>query len=121
MGGAVIGTTPFDHAGPCAGYTATFRRARYQNHPHKVAPGATTADVRLERPNFKVRVVSRPAGAMIKIAGVDAGKTPVTISLPGYETTSIELHRNGYAPTSQRVYAGKSGTKVDVKLKPKRR
>lgn len=100
---------------------ATFRRAKYQTQVHTIAPGDTTADVRLERPGFKVKVTSRPAGATVKVGGAAVGKTPVVITLPGYETTSIELTRNGYAVTSQRVYAGKSGQKVDVKLKPRRR
>jgi hypothetical protein len=121
INGKAIGVTPITHEGPCAGYKATFKRERYQSQTHTVAPGDTTADVRLERPQFKVRVTSRPSGALVKIGGVDAGKTPITVNLPGYETTSIELSRAGSATTTQRVYAGKSGQKVDVKLKPRRR
>lgn len=121
IAGKVAGLTPFTYEGSCGGFDATFRRERYQPQTHAVAPGAAAAEVRLERPSFKIRVTSRPAGATVSIAGVAAGKTPVTVALPGYETTSIELSRSGYAPITQRVYAGKSGQKVDVKLKPRRR
>ena len=75
--------------------------------------------MRLERPQFRVKVTSRPPGAMVKVGGADVGKTPVTISLPGFETTSIELVKGGVT-TTQRVYAGKTGQKVDVKLKTRR-
>ncbi len=121
LGGEVLGTTPFTHTGSCAAYKVTFRRARYQSLTRDVAAGATTLDVRLERPSFRVKVTSRPSGATVKVGGVELGKTPVTIALPGFETSSIELTRSGHAPATQRVYAGKAGQKVDVRLKPRRR
>ncbi|MBZ0236852.1 MAG: PEGA domain-containing protein, partial [Deltaproteobacteria bacterium] len=116
LDGSVIGTTPFEHEGSCAAYQVTFRRDKYASLTEEVAAGATSLDVRLERPPFKVRVTSRPSGAVVKVGGENLGKTPVTITLPGFETTSIELVRGGKT-TPHRVYAGKSGQKVHVKLR----
>jgi len=119
VGGKVIGTTPFNYDGSCAAFKVTFRREKYQSQTKEIAPGTTTFEVRLERPQFRVKVTSRPPGAMVKVGGEDRGKTPVTIALPGFETTSIELVKGGVT-TTQRVYAGKTGQKVDVKLKTRR-
>jgi hypothetical protein len=119
LGGEVLGTTPFEHEGSCDAYAVTFQREKYQSQTLEVAAGASSLEVRLERPQFKVKVTSRPSGATVKVGGESVGKTPVTIKLPGFETTSLELVRGGVT-TTQRVYPGKSGHKVDVKLKTRR-
>ncbi len=121
LAGQVIGSTPFTHDGPCTGYQVTFRRDRYQRLNREVGASATAIDVRLERPMFRVKVSSRPSGATVTVGGKQVGKTPVTIALPGFETTSIVLTRKDHAPVTQRVYAGKSGQRVDLKLKPRGR
>lgn len=114
--GKVVGTTPYEHVGSCGGFAVAFRRDKYQTLKQTVEAGATSLDVRLERPLFKVKVTSRPPGAMVKVGGVDKGKTPVVIELPGYETTSIELVKGGRT-TTQRVYPDRNNEKVDVKLR----
>ncbi len=53
------------------------------------------------------------------IGDVVVGKTPATIALPGFETTSLVLARRGLTAT-QRVYPDRDGHKVDVKLRRKR-
>jgi hypothetical protein len=57
---------------------------------------------------------------MVKVGGADLGKTPVTIKLPGHESTSLELVKDGVT-TTHRVFPDKNNEKVDVKLKPRRR
>jgi hypothetical protein len=56
---------------------------------------------------------------MVRVGGKDMGKTPVTVLLPGYETTSLELVKGGVT-TTHRVLPSKGGQKVDVKLKTRR-
>jgi hypothetical protein len=116
IGGKVVGATPYDHTGPCGALDVTFQRDKYQSITKNVAAGETTVDVRLERPQFKVKVLSRPPGAMVKVGGAEMGKTPVTISVPAYETTTLELVKSGKT-TTQRIYPDKNNDKVDVKLR----
>ncbi|MCL4225341.1 MAG: PEGA domain-containing protein [Myxococcales bacterium] len=117
--GQILGETPFTYDGPCTPYEVTFRRDRYQPVTRQVAAGAAALEVRLERPVFEVKVTSRPSGATVTIGDVVVGKTPATIALPGFETTSLVLARRGLTAT-QRVYPDRDGHKVDVKLRRKR-
>jgi hypothetical protein len=114
--GKVAGATPYDHTGPCGPLDVTFTRDKYQSITQTVAAGETTVDVRLERPQFKVRVTSRPTGAMVKVGGAEVGRTPVTIAVPGYETTTLQLVKSGKT-TTQRIYPDKNNDRVDVRLR----
>lgn len=118
-GGQILGQTPFTYDGPCTPYEVTFRRDRYQPVTRQVAAGAAALEVRLERPVFEVKVTSRPSGATVSVGDVVVGKTPATIALPGFETTSLVLARRGLTAT-QRVYPDRDGHKVEVKLRRKR-
>ena len=46
-----------------------------------------------------------------------AGETPVTIDVPGFEGTSVDLARSGFAPHRERIYATKAGQRLDVRLR----
>lgn len=121
----VVGKTPITLERRCAPFTASFKRDRYQTLTRKIAPaaggGETEVEVRLERPTYKVRVTSTPSGAMVKLAGAEVGRTPISLTVPGFESVSVEISKPGYVAATQRVYASKAGGKVAVKLKPRRR
>ena len=73
--------------------------------------------VRLDRPSFKVKVTSSPSGAAITVGGNAAGRTPATVSVPGYENVTVEVSRSGYASMSRKVYATRGGENIDFRLR----
>jgi hypothetical protein len=120
--GKSLGTTPFTAEVPCVELTAVVKRDRYRTERVTVEPrpGEQAVKVRLDRPTFKVEIVSRPLGALVTVGGTAAGKTPVTVSVPGHENVIVEVTRPGYAPQSQKVYATRTGQRVEIALRKRR-
>ncbi|MBK9032573.1 MAG: PEGA domain-containing protein [Myxococcales bacterium] len=119
IAGAELGTTPITVEVPCATRAATFRRDRYQTRtqPLTLAPGAQTVSARLERPTFSVTIASAPKGAKVTVGGRAVGVTPVTIQVPGFEGMPVEVVLRGFAPHRERVYATRSGQRLDIRLR----
>ncbi len=117
--GRPLGVTPLTVEVPCAAARVAFHRDRYQDHAQALAlrPGAQAIDVRLERPTFAVVVTSRPAGAAVTMGGRVVGKTPVQLTVPGFEGTPVDLALAGFRPHRERVYATKRGQRFEVRLK----
>ena len=117
--GRPLGATPVTIDVSCDARRVTFHRDRYQDHaePLELRPGEQAITARLERPTFTVTVASRPAGAAVTLGGRSVGKTPVKLSVPGFEGTPVELALPGFQPHRERVYATKAGQRFDIRLK----
>ena len=122
LDGKALGTTPFTAEVACSKQTFTYKRERYRTERTTVEPhpGEQTVRVRLDRPTFKVKVTSRPAGATITIGDEVVGKTPATVSVQGFENVTLELTRSGFAPQRQKVHVTRAGESVDVVLRKRR-
>jgi hypothetical protein len=102
----VLGTTPGTFDLPCdAPATLLVRKPRYANQIKDLTPGAGTTQlaVHLSHVMYAVKVTSAPAGATITVGGHVVGVTPTTIKLPAFESSSITLTKDGYAPDSERL------------------
>lgn len=64
----------------------------------------------------EVRIISVPAGAVVRINGVVAGETPLTIAVPVGTPLKIAVEKEGHAPF-QTVWKGGAST-VRAKLAP---
>jgi len=119
LDGKALGVTPLELALPCHAATATFKRTRYQNKDVAFTPTSDGAKVsaHLERPSFTVKITSTPPGATVTIAGKVAGKTPLNTRAPGFEPMTVAFKKDGFAPTTARLYAKANSTVVTAKLK----
>ncbi len=121
IGGKIAGITPVTLELPCSATAVSFKRDRYQTITRRIepTPGDHSISVALERPTFSVTVTSVPSGAKIFVAGVAAGVTPGKITVPGFEGTPVELTKSRFASHRERVYATKTGQKLQVRLRRK--
>ena len=85
-------------------------------------PGApVTLDVRLSRPDFRVTVISKPAGATVEIDGRTIGKAPVSTTVKGFTALKLELSAPGHQSWSDKLYVKKNGQAVTATLKKARK
>ena len=77
--------------------------------------GATLAlgPVKLGEPDAQLRVRSEPEGAEVTVAGVDRGRSPLTLDLPAGIAYPVVLSLPGYASWTQTVFAS-SGAALDA-------
>lgn len=121
IGGKLAGVTPVTLEQPCQPSAVSFKRDRYQTITKRFEPrsGGLEVAVKLERPTFTVTVTSVPTGAKILVGGVAVGVTPSTITVPGFEGTPVEITKARFATHRERVYATKSGQRLQVRLRRK--
>lgn len=82
---------------------------------------ATTPEAPVEEPApaepVTREIASRPAGAQVIVDGVEVGRTPHAVELPGGEPLELELRRRGYRVERRRLSADDPPT-VTVRLRP---
>ncbi len=105
-----LGKTPYVGELPCDADSVKIAHPRYANLSREITPvpGERIAlQVKLERPTFKLRVVSSPKGAAVYVGGRRAGTTPVTTHVTGFERTTVKVSKRGYKTYSRQVYPKK--------------
>ena len=120
IGGKKKGSTPVTLNLPCKKSTAVFERLRYGDTKKAFTPkkGKTTkVAVRLDRPMFSVKVTSTPSGAAVTVNGRNAGKTPATVKVTGFQAATIKVSKPGFQAKTTKVTAKKNGTVVNVPLR----
>jgi hypothetical protein len=123
VAGEVLGTTPGRIELPCGAHEVEVRRTRYQSALRRLRlrPGRLEKmDVRLERPDHKLRITTTPPGAAVTVNGRPAGLTPVVANVRGYQHIRVRIERPGFESWAEKVYARDPLTKVTVKLNPVR-
>jgi hypothetical protein len=75
--------------------------------------------VSLAKLTFSVKVSTQPAGATITINGKSAGVTPTAIKLPAFETSTLQLTKDGYTAETEKVTPKQNNQTVHVNLKKK--
>lgn len=121
VAGQVMGSTPARFELPCGQHEVLVRRSRYADETRKVrlrAGKLDKMDVRLERPDHKLRIISAPLGATVTINGRPAGTTPLVATVKGYQGNRVRVERPGFETWSRKVYAKEPLTRLTVKLTP---
>jgi hypothetical protein len=70
----------------------------------------------MERPRYRVKIVSTPGGATVTINGSKIGKTPLTATLPGFTNLSVEMRRAGFKTFRTKHYSKRTGEIVAARL-----
>lgn len=109
--GAARGETPAVVDVPCRPVHVELRRARYAAAERTVEPrpGVTEVELRLSRPVVAVRILSRPAGATVRLNGKDLGKTPLTAQVTAYEHATLIWIAPDGATRTQQIYPQAKG------------
>jgi PEGA domain len=121
VAGQAMGSTPTRFELPCGSHEIEVRRSRYAGAVRKVRlrPGKLDrVEVRLSRPDHKLRIVSAPVGATVTVNGKQVGTTPVVATVKGYQHIRVRIERPGFAPWSRKLYAREPLTRLSVKLTP---
>lgn len=119
--GRSIGETPLRSAVPCGSGKLTISYRRYATVEKPIAPQdgePASVSVRLERPEQKVTIRSRPTGATITVDGKTLGKTPLSATVRGFTSIKVKAELTGHAPWSQKVYVKKTSSTITATLKP---
>lgn len=119
----VVGTAPQRIELPCGSEVkVTLRKNRYLSVTKSITPTEAGAKLRatLTRQMFAVKVSSQPAGAAVSVNGKAQGVTPTTIKVPAFETSTITLTKDGYAPFSQRLAAKQNNQALQAQLTRRR-
>jgi hypothetical protein len=123
VAGQVMGSTPARFELPCGQHEVLVRRSRYADETRKVrlrAGKLDRLDVRLGRPDHKLRIISAPLGASVTVNGKPAGTTPLVATVKGYQGNRVRIQRPGFETWSRKVYAKEPLTRLTVKLSPER-
>jgi len=116
----VVGTTPQKVELPCGQRVElTIRKARLAAVTRAILPTLEGAKLRvaLARPIVQLKVSSTPAGATITLDGKALGVTPTTVRVPAFESSTLALTKDGYAPAREKVAPRASGGTVHAALK----
>lgn len=107
LGKDVIGTTPAKLVLPCGVESKlTFKKQRFALAQRAVTPkaeGQKPVRVALAKVTFTVKVSSSPPGATIYLGAKSLGITPATVKVPAFETSTLKISKEGYAPDVQKV------------------
>jgi hypothetical protein len=110
--GRAAGKTPLFLRVTPGKHTLEVSRPRYENTV-TVVESAGRVNIALRRPPATLRVVSSPsAGCAVTIAGEGRGKTPVDVSLAGFERYTVEVARSAGRPWRQHVYLKPPATRL---------
>ena len=117
--GTLAGVTPATVSVACAPSKVTFRKKGMPSDVKSFKPtkkGITVVG-HLSRLMFTVKVTSQPSGATIAVNGKSIGKTPSAVKVPAFQTVSIGVNKDGYAPLKQPLTAKEDGTAIRFTLK----
>ncbi len=111
VGDTELGTGSGPFPSPCGEVKLRIEHPRYQTFIKTVSasPGApTVVKASLKRPTFSLKVRSSPSGATVWVNGRTVGRSPVSVSVTGFERASIRLMKEGYGTKGRRVYVKKN-------------
>lgn len=81
-------------------------------------PRTESAEEEAVAPSRKLSVVSKPAGALVKINGAKAGKSPLRELDAPFTALKVEVRKPGYAAVTKTVGAGRDAEELTVTLRP---
>jgi len=116
----VIGTTPQRVALPCgAPIELLIRKPRLVAVTRVVTPTpeGVAVKVALAKPTFLVKISSTPEGAAISLNGKPLGVTPTTVKVPAFESSTLNVTKDGYEPETEKVAPKANGGTVHTVLK----
>ena len=119
VGGQAIGTAPLRAQVKCGEATVRVTRTRYVPVEKQVVlteNEATKLSLMLLRPKHRLKISSTPAGATVTVNGRRVGKTPISATVIGFQTSKIRIAKAGYKPVSRSFYSKKRSTRVQTRL-----
>jgi hypothetical protein len=115
----------FDGSLPCGKVTLKAEHPRYDGWQKKVTlvPGKERRiRATLTRPSYNVKVVTKPAGATVKLGSYGSFKAPGSKSVRGYERFDMVISKPGYQSITKSVYPRQSGTfRLSLKRLPSKK
>jgi serine/threonine-protein kinase len=85
----------------------------------EIAPGQSARlEIALERPRYQTVVETEPTSATVTVDGVEAGLTPVGVTLSESEFHEIKLRRDGFREKTVLVAADDRRERIHVVLEP---
>jgi hypothetical protein len=123
LAGETLGKTPLQAEVPCGKHELEIKKSRYVDQTREVdlSPGpAEPIKVALDRPEYKLRIVSHPAGGQVSVNRKAIGKTPVDVQVRGFEGADVEVSMTGHKTWTRRVYARRPNTDVTARLVPEK-
>ncbi|MFN0251815.1 MAG: PEGA domain-containing protein [Kofleriaceae bacterium] len=120
IGGDAKGPTPVTTTLRCGvAAKVTLKKQRYQTTTREVTPKPNQKPIKiaLARDTFTVKVSSSPQGAKVTLGGKTLGMTPTTVKVPAFETSTLRIAKDGYAPETQKVSPKNNNSSVNVTLK----
>jgi hypothetical protein len=118
--GMTIGSTPLVNAAvPCGPALVLVERNQYISVEHTVKPQLGRPVFlfdRLKRPPVRLDVTSDPTNAKIVVSGRNAGRSPTSASVGGYDEIEVVATMSGYKPRIIRVQPMPPSTTVHLEL-----
>jgi hypothetical protein len=121
VGERSLGTTPLRAEVECGEVKLRIVGAGHKAKTQTVVARAdqpTEISFRLERVMTRLRILSAPPGATVRMRGRRVGKTPLAVSVPAFATSTVSVELDGYKKWSRRVRVGASGETVKAMLWP---
>ena len=120
---AFVGTTPFQGLVHCDAKTASVHLPHYQSQELAIEPTDNEdLSIRLElvRPEHRLTIITRPPQAIVRIDGNKVGRSPVTVSVTGYEPHTVTATKKKYRKKQTEITTDGSSGDLVLKLKRKR-
>ena len=118
-GGRYYGLTPLVASLPCGPVEISLSYRRYKTVEKKMtlrAEKPVEMKLALERPRHQIKIVSQPGGATVSLNGRRVGKTPLSLTVPGYSRLEVEMRRAGFRTLRTTHYSKRSGEVVALRL-----
>jgi hypothetical protein len=120
LGQNVIGTTPQRVALPCGQpVDLVLRKQRLAQATRTVlpTPEGTVVQIELAKQAFLIKVSSTPPGATVTFNGKSLGVTPTIVKLPAFETSTLNIGKDGYQTEAEKVAPKGTGVAIHTTLK----
>jgi hypothetical protein len=116
----VIGTTPQRVTLPCGNpVDLLIRKPRLASVTRTITPTPDGVPLKVALPKriFLVKVSSTPEGATITLNGKSLGVTPTTVKVPAFESSALNLTKDGYEAETETVAPKDNSGRVHTVLK----
>jgi uncharacterized caspase-like protein len=112
-----VARVPGDLSLPCGtSVPVMVRKLHYVDKEVAITGGSGPVSVSLEKLSVIVEIRSTPADAAITVSGRWRGTTPAKLKLAEFETSTVTITKDGYAPVTRKVTPTEDGAVVDAVL-----
>jgi hypothetical protein len=120
LAGRSLGRTPTRTLEVPCGAELALKRPRYRiataTAPAEPSGSVQAISAQLERPTAQLQVTSEPTGAKVLIHGRTVGQTPAVLSVREFDVVKFEIHAEGFAPVTKKLYLRTASARVHADL-----